>query len=226
MEEKAGQACNSQILSRKDTCSNHVSSTTTIKFGHLHNFLYICIMKYKQNRKLVEVSCDHCGTIHTKPETEFKRNQARGRKNYCSRSCVGKANIGINIPKETRVWTHLEKYKDNCKDEFTGFRVYLRRTKKRDKDFDLDLPYLKELFESQDGTCPYSGVKLTLALSKKKNDQHSTASLDRIDSSKGYIKGNVQFVSITINLMKNSMTHDETVEFCKIITEFWKDKSL
>ena len=50
------------------------------------------------------------------------------------------------------------------------------------------------------------------------------ASLDRIDSSKPYEKNNVVFVSAPINYMKNIMTEEETVAYCKKIALFWGNK--
>ena len=36
-----------------------------------------------------------------------------------------------------------------------------------------------------------------------------------------YEKGNVMFVSTPINYMKNSMSEEETIAFCKKIAVFW-----
>jgi hypothetical protein len=47
------------------------------------------------------------------------------------------------------------------------------------------------------------------------------ASLDRIDSSLGYIIGNIQFISATANL--GSMTHVEMIMFCKLIRDNWNN---
>lgn len=72
---------------------------------------------------------------------------------------------------------------------------------------------LKEQWELQKGVCPYSKFQLELPNGTKKVHHSIRASLDRIDSSKGYIKGNIQFVSTMINLMKSTLSHDETVDF-------------
>ena len=41
------------------------------------------------DRKLGKCSCDNCGIEFEKPISEIKRNQKLGRKNFCSRICVG-----------------------------------------------------------------------------------------------------------------------------------------
>lgn len=43
------------------------------------------------------------------------------------------------------------------------------------------------------------------------------ASLDRIDSSKGYIKGNVQFVATPINYLKGTMSDETTKAYLREI---------
>lgn len=45
------------------------------------------------------------------------------------------------------------------------------------------------------------------------------ASLDRIDSDKGYIEGNVQWLHKWVNLMKSDFTQDEFLNYCRLIIE-------
>jgi len=42
----------------------------------------------------------------------------------------------------------------------------------------------------------------------------NTASLDRIDSSKGYIEGNVQWVHKMVNMSKQQYTQEEFINMC------------
>ena len=45
-----------------------------------------------------------------------------------------------------------------------------------------------------------------------------TASIDRIDSSIGYVIGNVQWVHKQVNFMKGTMEQKEFIKFCKLIS--------
>jgi hypothetical protein len=88
-------------------------------------------------------------------------------------------------------------------------------------DFDLDLPYLKTLWEKQKGICPYSKVPMLLFPTLHKTKFKPTAaSLDRIDSNRGYVKGNVEFVCLSINYAKNRFDRNEFIEFISNINQF------
>lgn len=54
-------------------------------------------------------------------------------------------------------------------------------------------------------------------MSKDWNMSHGTASLDRIDSSKGYIEGNVQWVHKYVNVMKWDFSMEEFLDICRKI---------
>ena len=67
------------------------------------------------------------------------------------------------------------------------------------------------------GKCALSGLEIQFGKHwKMMSDQ--TASLDRIDNTKGYITGNVQWVHKQVNFMKGTMEQTEFIEFCKLIS--------
>jgi hypothetical protein len=86
---------------------------------------------------------------------------------------------------------------------------------KRNKQFDLDIEYLAWLLAEQDYKCKYTGITLTSCSA----EQGSTASLDRIDSSKGYVEGNVQWVHKDINKMKLDFSEERFIELCKAVAK-------
>jgi len=44
-----------------------------------------------------------------------------------------------------------------------------------------------------------------------------TASIDRINNSRGYLKGNIQLVHKDINFMKGKMSQDDFIKMCKLV---------
>lgn len=72
-------------------------------------------------------------------------------------------------------------------------------------EYNLDILYIKQLLEAQQYKCKYSGIKF-------ENNFHNKLTyptIDRIDSSKGYIKGNVCICTYMINIMKNTLNLDQ-----------------
>ncbi len=82
--------------------------------------------------------------------------------------------------------------------------------------FDLTLPYLWELFQKQQKCCALSGDQIIFGRTCR--DRNRTASVDRIDPSQGYVKGNVQWVHKNVNFAKQSMTQKDFVEMCRKIS--------
>lgn len=86
--------------------------------------------------------------------------------------------------------------------------------KKRKIEFLLDGEYLWNLFLKQNKLCALSGAELSLGgLPGHRNE--ITASLDRINSSKGYVKENVQWVHKIVNLMKSDLDENTFINYCK-----------
>jgi hypothetical protein len=84
-------------------------------------------------------------------------------------------------------------------------------------DFNVSIEYLWDLFLKQNKKCSLSGQDLFFP--KSNSDKSFNSSLDRIDSSKGYVIGNVQWVHKDINIMKNKYNQNYFIEICKLITK-------
>lgn len=108
--------------------------------------------------------------------------------------------------------------------KFSGYRkitgqywsVIKHRAKKTGKELSISIEYAYSLLEKQNFKCKISGLEIELPSCDKRA---WTATLDRIDSSKGYVEGNVQWLHKDINTMKWDFTQEKFIEYCKIITE-------
>jgi hypothetical protein len=61
--------------------------------------------------------------------------------------------------------------------------------------------------------CPILGIPIYKEITGKTGPKHASPSLDRIDNTKGYIKGNVQVISNKSNTMKGNSTPEERINF-------------
>jgi hypothetical protein len=175
-------------------------------------------MERKHFRKKGTCICMNCGIEFEKPLSEIKRNEKLNRPNFCTRTCVGKNNAKNFGDRRSNY--DISQHSNNRFDGYTKFRYHYRNIKNRYKNIDVSIDDLKEQWEKQNGICEFSGVKLILSSNTKinKNPIYS-ASLDRIDSSIGYLKGNIRWVSRAMNWMKNTMTDDMVWELCNLIKE-------
>ena len=51
-------------------------------------------------------------------------------------------------------------------------------------------------------------------------NQSTTVSLDRIDSTKGYMRGNLQLVTAVVNRMKQEFSQEDFLQMCETITNY------
>ena len=79
------------------------------------------------------------------------------------------------------------------------------RSKKHKLEFNLTEEYLESIYP-EDDMCPLLNIQLNWDSDPK---HPSKPSLDRIDNNKGYIKGNVQWVSWRANNLMKDATPDE-----------------
>jgi deoxycytidylate deaminase len=90
---------------------------------------------------------------------------------------------------------------------------------KRNLLFTVSPEYLWDLFIKQNKICVLSGLPLQFtphrAATSTRRD-FTNASLDRIDSSVGYIEGNVRWVHKALNIMRMSLTDKDFLEYCRL----------
>lgn len=96
-----------------------------------------------------------------------------------------------------------------------------RRCKPIGREFTVTQAYAWELFLAQNRRCALTGLPLSFTTSGVRGTPGSRgdASLDRIDSSRGYVEGNLQWVHKDINLMKRDHTQEKFIELCRLVVK-------
>lgn len=156
----------------------------------------------KKKERYWNIEC-HCGNIFRLNTYEiFKSNQK-------SCGCIFKSkDYKLSHP-------NRKGYKDISGIIWSKIK---RDAKTRGIQFDLNIEDLWGLLESQNRKCKLSGISIGFGLEDGVNaKKNTTASLDRIDSKKGYTIDNVQWVHKRINMMKQSLSDDDFIFFCKAV---------
>lgn len=182
--------------------------------------------------QLVDLVCEHCRKEFQRPKKEvtYRLKKKGTTRVYCSLKCSGHASVGHldpyspeNLERLRNNQSHATECAKKANRKYTlaevPFQEHLRRVMKRKtKSFDLDLPYVMELWEKQGGRCALSGIPMKQI--GETTDKNFLASLDRIDSSKGYLKGNVQFVVCAMNWAKGPRRDDEVRHLISLIKQY------
>lgn len=104
-------------------------------------------------------------------------------------------------------------------EEFVNiFNIAKRTAKVRKISFEISVDFIRQLWKEQNGKCALTNLDLLPAHRHADKDKR-TASLDRIDSSKGYIVGNVQWVHKDINKIKLNIDEDYFIRLCSLVAK-------
>ena len=104
----------------------------------------------------------------------------------------------------------------------TAYSYFKRNAKRRNISWsdELTIEYLYDLLLKQNKKCALTGVHIDLTESRKSsnvNFELMTASIDRIDSKKGYEPNNIQWVHKDINRMKWAFPQNQFIEMCQLV---------
>lgn len=90
--------------------------------------------------------------------------------------------------------------------------------KRRHIAFDVDVHDVQKVWDTQGKVCALTGRELRFRIGRTRKE--GSASLDRIDSSKGYIVGNIQIIHKEANFAKQSLSNAELIKLCKDIVDW------
>lgn len=80
------------------------------------------------------------------------------------------------------------------------FRKTRNGAKHRGIQFDIDLEHVRELYDNSGGRCAVTGIPFEFSYLRGERQPPWAPSLDRIDSKRGYVPGNVRVVCSSVNV--------------------------
>ena len=98
-----------------------------------------------------------------------------------------------------------------------SFLSYLRAKAVHRKGECISLDALETLWFSQNGKCAFTGWPMTMELTK--GVVSTNCSIDRKDSSLGYVPGNVQLVCRAVNIAKHDLSGSDFLQLCRAVLE-------
>lgn len=153
--------------------------------------------------------CKSCNTF--KPYSEFHVDNNPRLKNKYQRRCRPCMFIS-NRDYRNRVLSTIE-----------GRVTQLHRWIKRRSDkheVTITPQHMLKQWHIQGGNCALTGLPLVTEANSPK-----TASLDRIDSSIGYIPTNIQWICSAVNTMKSNFDQDQFIGLACLITDYTRSKT-
>lgn len=148
--------------------------------------------------------CSACGA--TDPEL-FYRN-VKGKCKKCASAQVGYRYHQLS-PEDKK------QYHDNVRAWQNSNLLYYRwmsarnRAKQKGTEFLITVQDVESLWEQQQGLCYYSGLVMGLEVEVSNSPSTNAVSIDRLDSSIGYVNGNIVLCCASVNVMKNALSIDQ-----------------
>jgi hypothetical protein len=129
-----------------------------------------------------------------------EQNYTSTRSKFCSKNCQEK-------------FKFLLKKKEKIKGPIPVERYIARLLRPSYNAKYLTKEFLLRLYYEQKGRCALSGTKMTSIVGK--GYVNTNLSIDRIDSSRGYVENNIQLVCYIVNVMKRDLPVKDFQEICQ-----------
>ena len=137
-------------------------------------------------------NCSKCGCIRSYTRKDHARNS-----NRVKTSCRNCAALETSSSKSIGDFMRM-------------YNKYSKSAEARGIEWSIDIKYLESVYT---GKCALTGWDISLRY------KNVTGSLDRIDSSKGYVAGNIQWVHSMVNMSKNKYDQDLFIYMCASVAK-------
>lgn len=183
-----------------------ITKRFTNKVGFINGYLQVKELagRNKHSQAIWKCSCIACGREDVYVASgDLKRNISCG----CARNNTNKLSNHPHHQSSSKspYWKGYE--------EISGYKF--RKIKDsalvRNLEFNISIQQIWDLFLKQNKCCALSGVPIEFGV---KGNELGTASLDRIDSKRGYTVENVQWVHKHVNAMKMDLEEKYFIDLC------------
>ncbi len=171
--------------------------------------------------------CFGCNEVKPLNAFGIDNHKKSGRKSRCLSCCAEKLRLWRQANPEKakerdRSWASKNKDKIRAKNKKRyneisidkRIKLLLKTARLTNKEYNLTEEHLMGLWQKQNGLCSYTKLPLVATA-----NQFNTVSLDRIDSNKGYLIGNVHLVCIAINRMKLNYSEELFLLLCHNVAQ-------
>lgn len=163
-------------------------------------------------------TCRKCGEIKGLFNFDKDKTKKLGVGSIC-KPCASINSRAYYIKNATHIKSRVSEYSNTYtplhrRDVISRLKNLCTKARGRSKEFSLVDQDLLDLWEKQQGLCAYTKLPLFAAA-----NQLNTVSLDRIDSSIGYVVGNIQLVCAAINKMKQEYPEEVFLLFCHSVAQ-------
>ena len=191
------------------------------------------VTNFHKNGTTYHPYCKPCRSIERK-KLSFERPTEGFRKCFCCKIEKDISEYHSDKSNSTGLQTYCKDCQTQktkkCTSTLNGFikKIYkdmYHNAEKRAKELTIELTIedIHDLYNKQNGLCAISGLKMSHETYAFKDKEHIinrlNISIDRINSSLGYAKDNIQLVAAIVNRMKTDLPDNEFIKICSIITE-------
>ncbi len=98
------------------------------------------------------------------------------------------------------------------------------RAQRKNREFTIDMDFIRELYKKQRGLCALTGKRMTYETEQStRYSKLRNMSLDRICSEIGYIPNNCRLVWSVVNRLKNDLKDRELFDICYFIAKKFRN---
>lgn len=168
----------------------------------------------EENWKDGKLKCFICGEYLD--EDNFSHSENYEYRNHKDKRCTKCKTLQNKLARSK--YSDDQKLEKTLRNRLDGAK---RRAIKKNIPFDLDLEFIRKLWDEQRGLCKVSKLPMTYTLDSGRT--FSNVSIDQINPSLGYTRDNIQLVCMSINQLKSDFDMNTVLLICSNVVKNYEN---